>query len=508
MDGKRIAKNTFFLSIRMLVTMGISLYTSRIVLEILGVTDFGIYNVVAGIVVVLGFLSGTLSTSSSRFITVALGSNDFREMRQTFSSILFVNLLLSLAVLLIGETIGLWFLFHKMQIPAERLDIAFWVYQISLATTVINIISVPYNAVIIAHEKMKAFAYMSLFDVGTKLLLVILLRYTERFDKLLLYAVSIFIVQLLDRVIYGYYCSKNFKESHFSRDFTKAQVVKIFGFITWSAYGSLVSVGFTQGLNILLNIFFGPVVNAARGISVQVQNAIVQFTTNFQTAINPQIIKSYVSNDLNNTRSLMTTSSKLSFFLLCIIGAPIIIEANFVLTIWLKNVPGYTVHFVQLMIVISIWSSLANPLRIINQAHGDIKKFQLYECSLLLSIVPIAYFTLKATNFAESVFVVHFMVEFIAQFIRIKIVLPKIKMSFKDYFKEVYLRVVPVFILPIAIGFFASYHLAALPVRPLLILILTEVITFLLIYYIGINKQERAFLTDKIGSKINVLRKK
>lgn len=508
MDGKRIAKNTFFLSIRMLVTMGISLYTSRIVLEILGVSDFGIYNVVAGIVVVLGFLSGTLSTSSSRFITVALGSKDFKVMRQTFSSLLFVNLLLSLAVLIIGETIGLWFLFHKMQIPAERLDIAFWVYQISLATTVLNIISVPYNAVIIAHEKMKAFAYMSLFDVGSKLLLVILLRYTEHFDKLLLYAVSIFIVQLLDRIIYGYYCARNFKESHFTRDFSKDQVVKIFNFITWAAYGSLVSVGFTQGLNILLNIFFGPIVNAARGISVQVQNAIVQFTTNFQTAINPQIIKSFVAKDLANTRALMITSSKMSFFLLCIIGLPIAVEANFVLKIWLKNVPEYTVHFVQLMIIISIWSSLANPLRIINQAQGDIKKFQLYECSLLLLIVPISYLSLKITKIAEAVFIVHFVVEFIAQFIRVKIVLPKINMKFRDYLKAVYLRVIPIFLFPIGLGFFVMYKFDDVPFRPLMSFMLIEVSTFVLIYFIGINLAERAFLKDKIFSKLNAIRKK
>jgi O-antigen/teichoic acid export membrane protein len=508
MSGDRIAKNTFFLSIRMFVTMAISLYTSRIVLEILGVNDFGIYNIVGGIVVILGFLSGTLSTSSSRFVTVALGKGIRLEMRQTFSSILFVNIGLSIVILIIGETIGLWFLQNRLQIPVERTDAAFWVYQISLATIILNIISVPYNAVIIAHERMKAFAYMSLFDVICKFGLVILLRYIENFDKLLLYTFSIFVVQLLDRIIYGYYCSKNFEESHLTSNFTKAQVIKVFHFISWAAYGSLVSVGFTQGLNVLLNIFFGPALNAARGISVLVQNSILQFTANFQTAINPQIIKSFVSDDHSTTRNLLVVSSKLSFFLLCIIGIPIMIEAELVLTLWLKHVPQYTVQFVQLMIIISIWSSLANPLRTVNQAEGNIRKFQLYECTLLLMIVPISYFILQQKRVPESVFYVHLVVELIAQLVRIKIVLPKINMRYSTYIKDIYLRVLPVFLIPVAVGYTLKMMLNKSLFAPLLILSTTELLLLVLIYFAGINAMERTYLRTKLGLMLNFTKAK
>jgi O-antigen/teichoic acid export membrane protein len=504
MSGERIAKNTFFLSVRMLVTMGISLYTSRIVLEILGVNDYGIYNIVGGIVVILGFLSGSLSTASSRFITVALSSRNEKEMKNTFASIMFVNVLISIAILLIGETGGLWFLANKLQIPRDRINIAFWVYQISLLTVMLNIISVPYNAVIIAHEKMKAFAYMSLFDVICKLGLVLLLRYVDNFDKLLLYTISIFVVQLLDRIIYSIYCSRNFNESRISLVFDKKQIIAVFHFISWSSYGSLVSVGFTQGLNVLLNIFFGPLLNAARGISVLVQNSILQFTANFQTAINPQIIKSFVTKDLQATRNLLVASSKLSFFLLCIIGLPIIIESEFILNLWLKHVPNYTIQFVQLMIVISVWSSLANPLRIINQAEGNIKKFQIYECSLLLMIVPLSYIILKITHVPKSIFYVHLTIELIAQVIRIAIVLPKVEMKIKAYLTGIYFRVIPVFVLPLIGGFFLKKLSDGVGFAPFGILIFTEFFLVVLIYYVGLDASERSYLRSKLNSKLNL----
>lgn len=507
MDSKRIAKNTLFMSVRMFATMAISLYTSRIVLEILGINDYGIYSIVGGVVIVLGFLSGTMSTSSSRFITVALGSGELKEMKQAFSSIFFVNVLLSLAILFIGETAGLWFLYNKIQIPSGRFNVALWVYQISLATMVLNIVSVPYNAVIIAHEKMKAFAYMSLFDVLSKLLLVVILHYIDNYDKLLLYAVTIFVVQVLDRFIYGYYCSRSFKESCFPLNFTKEKVIQIFYFITWSAYGSLVSVGFTQGLNILLNVFFGTIANAARAIAVQVQNAILQFTTSFQTAINPQIIKSFVNNDFNSTRNLMITSSKLSFFILCMIGLPIVIEADTVLIIWLKDVPEYTVHFVQMIIMISIWSSLANPLRIINQADGNIRKFQIYECTLLLLIVPISYICVRQTNIPESVFVVHFFTELVAQIIRIWIVLPKINMKIIDYIKKIYLRIIPVFVVPIIGGEVLNRSINASTISTLYVFFLTEILVFVMIYIIGISDAERSILKNVIINKLNIIKK-
>ena len=279
--------------------MVVSLYTSRIVLDALGVVDFGLYNVVGGIVVALGFLSGTLNTASSRFITVSLSKGCLEEMKKTFSNVLFVNILLAVIVLIAGETVGLWFLYNKLQVPPERFNAAFWVYQMSIVTVMINIISSAYNACIIAHEKMKAFAYFSLFDCFAKLLIAYALFITN-YDKLIIYGALLLTVQIIDRIVYGAYCTRKFNETRTKIILDRPLLTQMFKFISWASYGSFVSIGFTQGLNILINLFFGPAINAARAVSVQVQNAVVSFTTNFQTAINPQLIQSvakYMSAD-------------------------------------------------------------------------------------------------------------------------------------------------------------------------------------------------------------------
>lgn len=283
--NKRIAINTLFLYMRMLLLMVVSLYTSRIVLDALGVVDYGLYNVVGGVVVALGFLSGTLNTASSRFITVALSTGCMDEMKKTFSNVLFVNIMLALVVFVAGETVGLWFLYNKMQIPPERFTAAFWVYQMSIATVMISIISSAFNACIIAHEKMKTFAYISLIDAFGKLLLAYLLLHISGYDKLIVYGVFLLAIQIIDRLVYGMYCSKHFLETRTKIKIDKHVLSKMFKFISWASYGSFVSIGFTQGLNILINLFFGPTVNAARAVSVQVQNAVVAFTTNFQTDV-------------------------------------------------------------------------------------------------------------------------------------------------------------------------------------------------------------------------------
>lgn len=304
-NNKRIAQNTMVLYIRMLLLMATSLYTSRVVLASLGVENFGIYNVVGGVVTCLGFLNGTLSTASSRYITVALGKGNLEEMKKVFSSVLSVNILLALIVLLLSETVGLWFLYEKMVIPEERMTAAFWVFQFSVLTILLNICSVPYNAVIIAHERMKAFAYISLFDAAAKLGVAFLVSISLGFDKLIFYAALLFLIQVIDRLIYGEYCVRKFSEVGLRLSYDKKLLKNMAGFIGWSAYGSLVSVGFTQGLNILLNMFFGPVVNAARGVAVQVQNAVNSFVLNFQTAINPQLTKMSLLRILRNPESYL-----------------------------------------------------------------------------------------------------------------------------------------------------------------------------------------------------------
>lgn len=312
-NNKRIAKNTLLLYIRMMLTMAVSLYTSRVVLNTLGVEDFGIYNVVGGVVAMFGFLNGAMATTTQRYITFELGRNDFKQLKKIFNISVSIHAFISIIILILAETIGLWFLYNKMTIPVERIDAALWAYQGSIISTIILIMSVPYNALIIAHEKMSTFAYISVLEAVLKLLIVYMLLIGD-FDKLKLYALLMCCIQLIIRFIYGNYCKRHFPETKFQLYKDLKLFNNMLAFAGWNLWGNCASITFTQGVNILLNIFFGPIVNAARGITTQVQGAVNQFSWNFQTALNPQITKSYASGDYIYMHKLIFRSSKFTFF--------------------------------------------------------------------------------------------------------------------------------------------------------------------------------------------------
>lgn len=293
-NNKRIAKNTLLLYVRTLFIMLVTLYTSRVVLNTLGVSDYGIYNVVGGVVAMFGFINASMSSATQRYITFALGKGDIADLRKIFSTALQIHVLIAALIVVLGETVGLWFMYTQMQIPADRMDAAFWVLQCSILSTVVMIISVPYNADIVAHEKMSAFAYISILEAVLKLAVVYVLVVFS-YDKLVLYAFLILAVQLFIRFCYSRYCNKHFPESRYRHVWNKPLFKEMTGFAGWSMFENISFVCFSQGLNLLLNVFFGPIVNAARAIAFQVQNAIQQFLANFQMAINPQITKTYVS---------------------------------------------------------------------------------------------------------------------------------------------------------------------------------------------------------------------
>lgn len=486
----------------MILLMAMALYTSRVVLHALGVEDFGTYNVVGGIVAVLGFLNSTMSTASSRFIAVALGVDDYEEMRKTFRSLFYVIIALTLLVLIASETVGLWFLVEKMVIPDGRMNAAFWVYQFSVISVLITIVGVPYDAAIIANERMNAFAYISLFDGTAKLIVALLLQYTSG-DKLIIYSACLMLVYIIDVIVKFIYCKRRVIGCEISGRIDKGQVKHILKFVSWSAYGSFATAGFTHGLNIVLNLFFGPVVNAARSISVQVQNAVLIFTSNFQTAISPQLIVNTSQKEFESARKLFVSGSKLSFILLCVLGIPVMAETHYILNLWLGEVPDYSVAFCQIMIVISIWSSLDNPIRVVNQAEGNIRKFQFYECTLLLLIVPISYFVLKIYLLPIIVFYVHLVIELIAQIVRLRIVLPKINMHFKEYVLGVYCRVAPVFFLPILSYYFINAFYREGLTRVVVNFTIVEILIVLLSFVIGLNRQEKYLLFSYVRKKIS-----
>lgn len=502
-NNKRIAKNTLLLYFRMLFMMAVSLFTSRVILNTLGVEDYGIYNVVGGVVAMFGFINSSMSSATQRYITFALGKGDEKRLQTIFSTTLQIHAFIAFLIVVLGETIGIWFLYNKMQIPVERMNAAFWVLQCSIISTVIMIISVPYNAAIIAHEKMSAFAYISVLEVILKLLIVYMLVVFS-FDKLILYAILLLLIQLFIRFCYSLYCNRNFKESKYHHVWDKDLFMEMTGFAGWSMFGNLSAVLFTQGLNMLLNVFFGPVTNAARAVAVQVQHAIQQFVSNFQMALNPQITKTYAQKETKEMHKLMLRSARFSFYLLFFLSLPVLFETDFILTVWLKLVPDNTVAFLRIMICISLIYTISNPMIIANQATGKVRKYQAVCGTILLSILPISYIVLNLGFSAYSVFVVHFIIEVITQFVRMIMLRPLIGLRIMDYMTNVYSKVILVVVVSMIIPSLAYFNMEDDVVRFFVVCILCVISVSLTAYTLGLSRNERVFVKVKI---FNILKK-
>ena len=494
--NKRIAKNTLVLYVRMLFTMGISLFTSRVVLQTLGVEDYGISSVVGGVISMFTFINAAMVSSTQRYLNFELVRGDANQLRSVFSTSLQIHALIALAIIVLSETVGLWFLNEKLVIPEARMTAAMWVYQCSILSCAVSIMSTPYNAVIVAHEKMSAFAYISILDVSLKLLVVYLLVVLP-FDKLIILAILNLLVQLFIRYIYTLYCHRHFPESYFQFRFNKTLFKEMFGFAGWSFWGNLAAILYTQGLNMMLNIFFGPIVNAARGIAVQVQSAVQQFVGGFQTALNPQITKNYASNNLPQMHSLMFRSARFSFLLLFFLSLPVLMETNFILTLWLKTVPDDAVIFTQIMICISLIYTTANPCIIANQATGKVKIYQMVVGGILLLILPISYVVLKLGAPAYSVFIVHFCIESVAQFSRMYMLRNLIHLPLWQYMKNIYIPIVSTVAIAIILPLVVRMQVAEGWLRFLAVGFTCVLSVGASSYFIGFTKQERVFFLDK-----------
>ena len=494
--NKRIAKNTLVLYVRMLFTMGISLFTSRVILQTLGVEDYGISSVVGGVISMFTFINAAMVSSTQRYLNFELVRGDANQLRSVFSTSLQIHALIALAIIVLSETVGLWFLNEKLVIPEARMTAAMWVYQCSILSCAVSIMSTPYNAVIVAHEKMSAFAYISILDVSLKLLVVYLLVVLP-FDKLIILAILNLLVQLFIRYIYTIYCHRHFPESYFQFRFNKTLFKEMFGFAGWSFWGNLAAILYTQGLNMMLNIFFGPIVNAARGIAVQVQSAVQQFVGGFQTALNPQITKNYASNNLPQMHSLMFRSARFSFLLLFFLSLPVLMETNFILTLWLKTVPDDAVVFTQIMICISLIYTTANPCVIANQATGKVKIYQMVVGGILLLILPISYVVLQLGAPAYSVFIVHFCIESLAQFSRMYMLRKLIHLPLWQYMKNIYIPIVSTVVIAIILPLVVRMQVAEGWLRFLAVGFTCVLSVGASSYFIGFTKQERVFFLDK-----------
>jgi len=506
-NNKRIAKNTLFLYARMLVLMLISLFTSRVVLDSLGEANYGIYNVVGGIVVIFGFISGPLSGAISRFLTFELGTGNKERLSTIFSTSVNIQILMSIVVAIICEVIGVWFLNTQMNIPPDRYDAANFVLHCSIIAFVIGLISVPYNATIISHEKMNVFAYIGILEAVLKLAIAYLI-YISTVDKLKLYAALIVLVALLVCIIYGLYCNRHFEEAKYRMILDKSLFKEMSSYAGWSLFGNTAFMLNTQGVNMLINVFFGVKMNAARAVAVQIEGAVTQFVNNFMTALNPQIIKSYAAKDYSFLFKLVDRGTRFSYYIMFIFVVPIILEADTILSIWLKQVPEDTAVFTRLVLIGTLTTVMGNSMLTAIQATGDIKRYEIEVTTLGCMVFPLTWIAYKLGAPAYATYVIYAVIYYNLNFIRLAILKRKMDFPVRHFIKWVMMRLMAVsilcFIIPSAVVLLMEPSFSRL--------IVTTIISLLwsagCIYYLGMDKEERMFIYKKIVSLVLKIKSK
>lgn len=498
-NNKRIAKNTLLLYGRSLFLIAISLYTSRVVLSTLGVQDFGIYNVVGGVVAMFTMLSSTMASASQRFITFALGTNDLVELKKVFSTSITLHVCLGAIIIVLLEIIGVWFLYNKLNIPTERIGVAFWVLQFSIATLFVNVISVPFNAAIIAHERMSAFSYISVLDGVLKLGVAVSLLLVN-VDRLILYAALMFGITLLMRFIYSIYSHRHFEETRNIRlHIEKGLFKRMFSFAGWNLFGTGSAVLRNQGIDILLNMFFGVTVNAAKGVSNQVQHAVYQFVTNFQTAVNPQLTKSVAQNDYERTHTLIVQGSRFSFYLLTIFAIPIIVTAPQILSMWLVKVPRFSIDFVRWTFIYLLWDTLSRFLINTVLAHGRIKMYQIVVGGIKLFALPLAYIWLKLGGSPLVGIWINIILELACLCLRLYYNSKFNGLEWFVYIRKVVLRCWGVFCLALLCVYLVKQSLTD---NFIFVILIAMGFSSVIIYSLGINRSERRFLLNRVHATI------
>lgn len=500
-NNKRIARNTMLLYVRMLLTMAVSLYTSRVVLRVLGVDDYGIYSVVGGFVAMLGFLNNAMASGTQRFLTYELGNKDALRLSRVFIMSLNIHILIGVVLLVLAATVGVWVLNTKLVIPADRLNAANWVLCFSVLSFWAGVVTVPYNAAIIAHERMAVFAWLSIVEVVLKLGVVFILQWFG-YDKLKLFATLTFVATLLVRLLYAWYCHKRFEEAKLRWYWDKSLFGSLLAYAGWNLWGNAASVLSSQGVNVLLNLFFGPAINAARGIADQIRLAINGFVTNFQVAVNPQIIKSYAKNDLAYMHQLITQAAKLSFFLLFLVSLPVLLEPAFVLNLWLEVVPDYAVVFSRLVVVNVLIDSLSGPLMTAAHSSGKIARYQVLVGGLLLLVVPLSYLLLYWGYQPEVVYWVSIAVSCLALFVRLFIISPLVRLPISLFLHRVLLPVFPVVLLSLCPAIFFQQFFASEGWKFIFTNLIALSSALLAIYFVALKSEEKQFVAAYVRKRL------
>lgn len=501
-NNKRIAKNTLLLYFRMIILMLVALYTSRVILDALGEVDYGIYNVIGGVVAMFSVLSGTLSGAISRFITYELGTGDKERLKRIFCTSVNIQVLMAALVFLLCEVIGAWFLNTQMNIPSSRMEAANWVLHFSIATFAVNLISLPYNATIIAHEKMNVFAYISILEAVLKLAIAYLI-YVSPIDKLFLYGALMLGASLIVRGVYGFYCGRYFEEAKYHIIFDRSLVKEMGSFGSWNLLGSSAYMFNTQGVNMLINVYFGVTMNAARAIAVQVDAAVTQFVSNFMTAINPSITKSYAAGDTEYMVKLVCQGTKYSFFIMYLFIVPLVLEAETILSIWLKQVPEGAVVFTQLVLFSSLATLLGNPMFTAIMATGKIKRYQIEVVSVGFLVFPLTWVAYETGLPAYSTYIIYVGIYLSLNFIRLSTLKRLMNFPVGIFLKSVLGRIAPCAVLMFIVPCLPVVLLQPSFSRLLLVCATSFTWSLVCIYYVGLEKRERNTFIQK-GKKLVV----
>lgn len=484
--------------------MGVSLYTSRVVLRVLGFEDYGLYNVVGGIVTMFTFLNGSLGAATSRYITFELGKKNYERLSKVFNTAFVIHVLIALIIVLLAETVGLWFFYNKMTIPPERLDAAFWVYQISIVSCFFSLTQVPYNATIIAHENMKIYAYVGVVEVLLKLAIVYMLMISP-IDRLVFYAAMLCVLQIGIMLFYRYYCNRHFPSCKLRIYKDRGLFKEMFSYAGYDLIGNISVFAQGQGLNLLLNVFFGPTVNAARGIAYQVQGAVTQFSGNFMTAVKPQIIKLYAEGNPDEMMKLVKQSSCFSFCLLWLITLPIFLETDYILRLWLGDYPDHTVMFLRLILVICLIQAIKTPRTTVFHATGHIKWSNIIVGTILCMVFPLGYVSLKLGGEPESVFWMANATMVLSEIASVLVLRRYLQYSVRDYLLNVHGRCLLVAGVSLLVpGLLYDKLMEESFVRLVVTCVLTTVSVAVTSLYLGMDRHTRNKLVQIVKSKLKI----
>ncbi|HHX79156.1 MAG TPA: oligosaccharide flippase family protein, partial [Acholeplasmataceae bacterium] len=497
------AKNTIMLYFRQILIMLVSLYTVRVVLDVLGVVDYGIYNVVAGIVTMFTFLSGAMATACQRYFSFELGRKDYEQLKKTFSVSLISYIVIAVLVLLFAETVGLWFVYNKLDIPVDRVHAARLVYHASVLSLFLTIVTTPYMASIIAHEDMTVYAYVSIVEVLLKLLVPLLLPLFV-FDKLVLYGYFLAGVVVISTLIYRKISRKRYEECRSGWYWDKFLFKELISYTGWNMFGSLTKVSKFQAVNIVLNQYYNPVIVASRSIAIQVNNAVKSFAQNFSTAVRPQIIKSYAADKIDEMNLLVFRSCKATFYLMFVFMLPLSLEMTFVLSLWLKSPPQYVVIFTQLILLDALIESVSYPLMTVAQATGKIKLYQVVVGGILLLNLPLSMVAMVLGFSPVSVFIIAVVLTFIAFIFRLIIIKRLIRFSIRDFFIQVILPIIVSSVIGFSFAFLVKYLMNPSFFRTILVVIISVLSFSLVFFYFGLSRNERVRVFHFIKSKTGV----